>query len=76
MSGKTMSMPMKKQRKERLVVLIVLGVLAINFPVLSLFSQERTLGGIPVLWLYLFLFWLGFVVMIALVMRRGPMERN
>ncbi|NGZ04750.1 MAG: hypothetical protein G8237_00155 [Magnetococcales bacterium] len=69
-------MTIKKQRKERLVVLIVLGVLAINFPMLSLFSQPRTVWGIPVLWLYLFLFWLGFVVMIALVMRRGPAERS
>ncbi|MBF0215212.1 MAG: hypothetical protein HQM00_16910, partial [Magnetococcales bacterium] len=52
-------MSMIKRRKERLVVLAVLGILAINYPVLALFSLERVVWGIPILWLYLFLFWLG-----------------
>ncbi|MBF0272901.1 MAG: hypothetical protein HQL98_12670 [Magnetococcales bacterium] len=67
---------MMKRRKERLVVLALLGALAINYPVLSLVSLDRMIWGVPVLWLYLFVFWLGFVAMIALAMRRGPMEKN
>ncbi|MBF0164268.1 MAG: hypothetical protein HQL97_06165 [Magnetococcales bacterium] len=63
-------MPMMKRRKERLVVLAVLGVLAINYPLIALFSQERMVLGVPMLWFYLFVFWLGFVVSIALIMRR------
>ncbi|MEO5345319.1 MAG: hypothetical protein H7834_02935 [Magnetococcus sp. YQC-9] len=69
-------MPMMKRRKERLLVLAVFGALAINYPLIALFSRDRMLLGVPVLWLYLFLFWLGFVVSIALIMRRLPLDKG
>ncbi|MBF0418102.1 MAG: hypothetical protein HQL86_07640 [Magnetococcales bacterium] len=68
-------MPVMKRRKERLVVLAVLGFLAINYPLIALFSQERMVFGVPALWMYLFLFWLSFVVLIALIMRRQSGEK-
>ncbi|MBF0627115.1 MAG: hypothetical protein HQL91_02740 [Magnetococcales bacterium] len=65
-----------KRRKERLVVLTLLGVLAINYPVLSLASLERMVWGVPLLWFYLLAFWVVFVILIALTMRRGPLEKS
>ncbi|MBF0161587.1 MAG: hypothetical protein HQL88_04790 [Magnetococcales bacterium] len=65
-----------KRHKERLLALTLLGGLALNFPLLSLFSRDDFILGIPVLYLYLFLFWVLFVVLIALIVRHKPMEKG
>ncbi|MEO5362927.1 MAG: hypothetical protein H7838_04805 [Magnetococcus sp. DMHC-8] len=65
-----------KRRKERLLALAVLGGLALNFPLLSLFSRDELVFGIPVLFFYLFCFWSLFVLLIALVVRHRPAERS
>ncbi|MEO5339284.1 MAG: hypothetical protein H7837_02025 [Magnetococcus sp. MYC-9] len=64
------------RRKERLLALAVVGLLALNFPLLSLFNRSSLVFGVPALFLYLFLFWLAFVVLIALIMRAQPAERD
>ena len=45
------------RRGERLVVLALAGVLALNYPLLELFNDARLVLGIPLLYLYLFLVW-------------------
>ncbi|MBF0098943.1 MAG: hypothetical protein HQM04_18265 [Magnetococcales bacterium] len=64
-----------KYRKDRLAALALLGLVALNFPILSLFSRAERLFGIPILFLYLFLFWVSFVVLIALVVRLAKEEQ-
>ena len=58
------------------MALVVLGGLALNFPLLSLFSREELVFGVPVLFFYLFLFWLVFVILIAWVVEGKPMARD
>ena len=58
------------QRTERLVVLAVIGILALNYPALSLFAHGGLLFGIPVLYLYLFLAWVGLIVLAAAIIER------
>ncbi len=41
----------------RLVLLFALGIILLSFPVLAIFNRAATLGGIPVLYLYLFGVW-------------------
>ena len=65
-----------KRRQERLVALVVLGGVALNFPLLSLFSREAFVWGVPVLFFYLFAFWLLFVVLIALIVKGKPMAKE
>jgi hypothetical protein len=55
---------------ERLVVLFLLGALLINFPVLSIFNQSATVGGIPLLYLYLFGIWAAGIVAVFVLARR------
>jgi hypothetical protein len=56
---------------ERLALLFLLGILLVNFPVLAIFHQPATLGGIPVLYLYLFGVWVaGIVAVFVLAHRR------
>jgi hypothetical protein len=59
-----------KRRNERLIALFFVGLLALNFPLLSLFSKVALWMGIPVLYLYLFLFWLLLIGLVAAVMER------
>ncbi len=58
------------QRTERLVVLAVIGVLALNYPALSLFAYGGLVFGIPVLYLYLFLVWAGLIALAAAIIER------
>ncbi|MBF0172657.1 MAG: hypothetical protein HQL83_04310 [Magnetococcales bacterium] len=64
-----------KRRNDRLVALVILGMVALNFPILSLFSREEIVFGIPLLFLYLFGFWLLFVLMIAMIVTRKSGEK-
>ncbi len=41
----------------KLVLLFVVGALLLSFPVLAIFNRPLMLGGIPILYLYLFGLW-------------------
>lgn len=56
-----------KRRNERIMGLVLVGVLALNYPLLSIFASGALLFGIPVLYLYLFLFWAGFIAVAGLM---------
>lgn len=55
---------------QRLIALFVVGWLLFNYPLLSLFSDGRTLGGVPLLYVFLFAAWTALIVAIALVVER------
>jgi hypothetical protein len=55
---------------ERLALLFLLGALLLNFPILAIFNQAATLGGIPVLYLYLFGVWAAGIVVAFVLARR------
>jgi len=74
-------MPEAKQRSERLIGVLIVGLLALNYPLLSLFSRERLLFGVPLLYLYLFAVWSFFIVCVALTLTRpsspaAPTDRS
>ena len=54
----------------RLGLLFLLGVLLINFPILAIVNRPAMLGGIPVLYLYLFGVWAAGIVAVFWVVRR------
>jgi hypothetical protein len=56
-------------RNERLVALFLLGLLLFNYPLLAMFNHPRLVGGIPLLYLYLFLAWIGVIAVAAAVLR-------
>jgi hypothetical protein len=59
------------RRSERLVALALLGLLLFDYPVLSLFSSEGRVLGIPLLYAYLFAAWTTVIALIALIVRRS-----
>lgn len=64
-------MPEAKRRNERLIVLPLVGVIALNYPLLSLFSRVKLLFGVPVLYLYLFAVWLLFILGVAVLLEKS-----
>ena len=56
-----------KRRDERLTAWVLVGGLALNYPLLSLFSKPVLWFGIPALYLYLFAFWVLFIAVVALL---------
>ena len=53
-----------------LIALFILGCLLFNYPLLALFNRTASILGIPVLYAYIFLVWLAFILLVALVIER------
>ena len=56
--------------------LFLLGVLALNAPILSLFSTGGDVFGAPVLYVYLFAAWAALIALMALTTRGGSRRRG
>ena len=65
-----------RRKIQRLLVLFFFGILALNYPLLALFSKTVLWFGIPLLYLYLFVFWVIFIIFIAFVAERKKMPRT
>lgn len=61
-------MSITKRQGERLIGLLLIGLIAINYPLLALFSKSVLWFGIPALYLYLFVFWALFIGVVVAVM--------
>ena len=55
---------------ERLLALFALGLVLFNPPLLSVFSVEATLFGIPILFIYIFASWGVLIALVALIVNR------
>ena len=55
---------------ERWIVLFLLGALAFSPPLLSIFSVDAMIFGIPVLYVYLFVAW-GALIALAVIVAKG-----
>jgi hypothetical protein len=62
-----------KSTGAKLILLFVAGALLLSFPVLAIFNRPATLGGIPVLYLYLFGVWAAGIAAVF-VLARKPWE--
>jgi len=56
---------------ERLIALFLLGLVVFFSPFLAIFDRPETLLGIPLLYLFLFVAWLGMVLMTAMTAERA-----
>ena len=59
-----------KRQNERLIGMLIVGVVALNYPILSLFSGSKLVFGIAVLYFYLFLSWAIFIISIAFILEK------
>ena len=66
----------QKKRNERIVVLAIVGILALNYPWLSLFSNTVLVFGIPLLYLYLFGLWFILILLAGLIIESEEQEET
>lgn len=59
-----------QRRRYRQVAVFLAGLLLLNFPLLGLVDALRLSHGVPLTPLYLFLAWLGLILMTASVVER------
>jgi hypothetical protein len=69
-------MPKSSFTGQRLVAVFLLGCLLLNFPLLYLFSAGVTIGGVPLLFVYVFAAWGLVIALLALVLERGRIPRE
>ena len=55
---------------QRLVALFLLGCLLLNFPLLYLFERPVTIGGVPLLFGYVFAAWAALIALLGLAVER------
>ncbi len=58
-------------RNKRFAYLFLLGVLAFNYPLLSLFDVPLMIMGIPLLYAYIFFVWVLLIVLVGLTAKSG-----
>jgi|APTNR8051073442_1049403.scaffolds.fasta_scaffold00317_34 hypothetical protein len=56
---------MVNDKTAKLALLFVLAAILFNYPVLGLAGQDSRVGGMPVLYVYLFVAWLLIIVVTA-----------
>jgi len=58
----------EKHKNARLIVTFFIGVILLNYPILSLFSnKEKELFGLPLLYVFIFCTWAVLIVMAAYI---------
>jgi len=58
--------------QRRLVALFVAGCVLLGYPLLSVYSTPATIGGLPVLYLVIFVIWAGLIGASAAILHRAP----
>ena len=61
---------------QRLAALCLLGWLLFNYPLLSLFNGAGTWFGIPLLYAYLFVVWMLFIGLLALIAEKKFLRKT
>lgn len=69
MQPKGSQMPEPERRVERLLGLLIAGLMLLNFPLLSIFSVSDLFLGIPTLYFYLFFVWFLIIGITAFVLQ-------
>jgi len=65
-------MKSSRTRAQRFTYLFIVGVLAFNYPLLSLFDVPRRIFGVPLLYIYIFVVWALLIVLVGVTARSRP----
>lgn len=63
-------------KSQRLIALFALFLILFNYPLISLVNQAILLGGIPLLYLYLFGAWLLMIMALAWAVKPSSSQQN
>lgn len=55
------------KKAKRLIGLFLLGILLFNYPIIALFNLKKLVLGLPLLFVYMFAVWSGFILLIFII---------
>lgn len=61
---------MPNDKASKVISLAFLAFILFNFPIIGLFGKEFFLFGLPLLYLYIFVVWLGLIITLAIILRK------
>jgi len=61
---------MKKRHQQKLLILSLILLLSFNMPLLLIFDSAASVGGIPVVYVYLFSLWIISILVSVLVIKK------
>lgn len=61
---------MKKRHQQKLIVLSIFLLIALNLPILLLFDSSKVLLGFPIIYIYIFSVWIFSILLSMLVVNR------
>lgn len=65
---------MPNDKASKVISLAFLAFILFNFPIIGLFGKEFFLFGFPLLYLYIFVVWLGLILTLAIILRKRRKE--
>lgn len=64
------------KKHQRLLGLFLLFLLLFNYPIISIVNRPVVVGGVPLLYLYLFGAWLIMIILLAWVVKRQINQKD
>jgi hypothetical protein len=62
-------MTLERMMRRRLIALFFFGLVLFSYPILTLFNRDTLIFGFPLLYVYLYLVWVGLIASVAMVSR-------
>jgi hypothetical protein len=56
--------------RQRLIAVFVVGCVLLCYPIIALFDRPESIGGLPVLYVYVFGVWVALIIVLALIVDR------
>lgn len=60
----------KQLQRQRLMAIFCGGLLLFNYPLLSVFSQNGAIDGVPILYIYILIAWGAFIGLLIILVER------
>lgn len=60
----------RNTKGQQLAALFLVSCLLFNYPLLSLFSHDGLVGGIPIIYVYIFIAWAALIGLMAIIIER------
>lgn len=61
---------------DRLFFLFIVGLVLLQYPVLSILNIQATIAGIPILFFYLFVVWALFIIFLAILIEARQRRKS
>ena len=66
----------QKQKNVKMIILFISGFVFFNFPLMSIFSKNKTILSVPVLYTFIYILWLILIIITFLIIKLRPADSS